>query len=114
MKKIILFLIFSTTAFFANAQIEIKNSPVSDSLPTEVISDKLYKFDLRFPAQCIDKITYQKSGKKADFELSEDGTVVYLRNLVIGSGIHVECTYKDGNHDSFNKSPCSLELIVPL
>lgn len=114
MKKIFAILILSTVSLFATAQIEIKNSPVTDSVPGEVISDKLYKFDLRFPAQCIDKITYQKSGNKVDFELSEDGNVVYIRNLVIGNGLHVECTYKDGNHDSFNKSPCSLELVVPL
>ncbi len=81
---------------------------------TEHISDKLYKFELRMPAQCIDKITYQKDNSKVDFELSEDGKIVYIKNFIPGRGIRVECTYKDGNRDAFNKSPCSLELVVPL
>lgn len=114
MKKIIAILILSTVAFFANAQIEIKNPAPTDSVAPEIISDKLYKFDLRFPAQCIDKLTYQKSGKNVDYELSEDGQVVYIKNLVIGSGLKVECTYKNGIHDSYSKTPCSLELVVPL
>jgi len=85
----------------------------TDSLP-ETISDKIYKFDLRFPAQCIDKIEYSKSKRKVKYELSEDGRTVYIKEHVIGNGVKVECTYRDGNRDVFTKSTCALELVVPL
>lgn len=114
MKKILLtVLLFTTTAFVKlNAQIIIENA--NDTSEKEIISDKLYKFELRMPAQCIDKITYQKDGKKVEFELSDDGNTVFVKNFVIGRGLRVECTYKDGTRDAFNKTPCSLELVVPL
>ena len=112
MKKFFLALLLFTTVtiFKSNAQVIIENAVDT----TEIISDKLYKFDLRVPAQCIDKITYQKDGTKVEFELSDDGYMVIVKNFIPGRGIKVECTYKDGTRDAFNKSPCSLELVVPL
>ncbi len=112
MKKLLLTLIVITAIAFSKSQAQIIIENQIDT--NEIISDKLYKFDLRLPAQCIDKITYQKDGSKVEFELSEDGNMVIVRNFIPGRGIRVECTYKDGSRDAFNKSPCSLELVVPL
>lgn len=113
MKKFLILLILISAATIAKAQIIVTDQP-TDTLPKEIISDKLYKFDLRMPAQCIDKITYQKGGANAEFQLSEDGKTIYITNYKVGNGLRVECTYKDGSRDMFNRTPCSMEIVLPL
>lgn len=103
MKKLLVILLLLSSACFGQ----------NDTVP-EIISDKIYKLDLRFPAQCIDKIEYNKSKRAVKYELSEDGRTVYIKEHIVGNGVKVECTYKDGNRDQFSKTPCAIELVVPL
>ncbi|MEO8150299.1 MAG: hypothetical protein ABI723_21880 [Bacteroidia bacterium] len=114
MKKFLITLMFFTATMFAKSQAQVIIQNEVDTSSFGKASDKIYKFELRMPAQCIDKLIYQKTGDKVDYELSEDGETVYIKNFKLGSGLSVECTYKNGSRDAFNKTPCSLELVVPL
>lgn len=108
MKRLIFSMVLLTAAINVKAQVN------EEVVQEEIISNKLYKFELRLPTQCIDKMVYQKTGKEVEHELSDDGKTVYIKNLVQGQSVKVECTYKNGSRDSFIKSPCTLELVVPI
>ncbi|MBK8846694.1 MAG: hypothetical protein IPO27_09215 [Bacteroidetes bacterium] len=73
-----------------------------------------YKFKLRRPAQCIDKGTLQKTGETLKSRLSDDGTEVIISNWRFGNSVYFEITYPDGQKDVYVKSPCALEMIMPL
>lgn len=78
------------------------------------VSDKLYRFKLRKPAQCIDKSKFQKTGLPCNSYLSDDGLEIYIQNYIYGSTLYFEVTYRTGEHDVYVKSPCSLEMFLPL
>ena len=80
MKHIILFV------FLALASITLSNAQSINGVDTTLngkVSDKMYKFKLRQPAQCIDKATFQKTGKPCNSYLSDDGLEIIIQNLKI-------------------------------
>ena len=80
----------------------------------EKISDRLYKIDLDKPAECIQKMYYQKSGKDVDAELIDDGKTILIKNFHEGNAMVISLLLKDGEQKQFIKSPCSLQVVTPL
>ncbi len=111
MKHIILFV------FLALASITLCNAQSINGVDTTLngkVSDKMYKFKLRQPAQCIDKATFQKTGKPCNSYLSDDGMEIIIQNYIHGSTLYFEVTYRNGQKDVYTRSPCSLEMFIPL
>ena len=81
MKSISCLLVFFLVCFVASAQITIgtEEKPVK-------ISDKLYKIELKQPAQCIQKMIYQKTGEAVEQELMNDGNTNIIKNYHEGNG----------------------------
>lgn len=112
MKSIICFIGLLLMCFVTSAQTQIQ-VPAAEEKPVK-ISDKLYKIELKQPAECIQKMIYQKTGEAVDQELQDNGTTIIIKNYHEGTGVIVYLIYKNGNSDMIVKSPCSLELVTPL
>lgn len=82
--------------------------------PPVKISDKLYKIDLDKPADCIQKIIYQKTGIDVESELIDNGNTILIKNYHEGNGIIVTLLLKNGEQKQFVRSPCSMQVLTPL
>lgn len=80
----------------------------------EQYNSTLFQFYLDEPAKKIQKLEYESSGEEIEGELSEDGKTVYLNNYKAKSRVKVTLVYRTGKKDSFIKSPCFIDPVIPI
>lgn len=108
------FLVALLLGFLFVSEVDAQTINQVDTSLNGKLAPNEYKFKLRKPAQCIDKGTIQKTGELLKSRLSDDGTEIIISNWRFGNAVYFEVTYPDGQKDVYVKSPCALEMIMPL
>jgi len=114
MRKLTALLFMSFFATFTALQAQTSVDEKVNKIEQEQSKTSLFQFYLDEPAKKIQKLEYESDGTEIDGELSEDGKTVYLKDYKPKSRVKVSLVYRSGKKDSFTKSSCYIDPVIPI
>lgn len=72
-----------------------------------------HQINLEAPVKSIDSIRYQ-NGEKVDWELSNDGKYIKIKNYQYPNQIAISVTYENGKVGHYFKTSCFIEPLPQL
>jgi len=80
--------------------------------PAEQLGIKTFQIYLEEPIQKVKDVEYKKDGKKIEFELSPDGTKIYIHDYDYRNSVKVKYINANGKEEEIVRSRCSIDPIL--